>query len=49
MMKFQNRRQKRNLYKTNVNHIEDKTSCGSTVTQNFSERKSRKRSTLLNV
>jgi len=35
MMKFQNRRQRRNLYKTSVNHIEDKTSCGSTVTQNF--------------
>ena len=34
MMKFQNRRQRRNLYKTSVNHIEEKT-CGSMVTQNF--------------
>jgi hypothetical protein len=41
MMKFQNRRQRTNLYKTSVNHTEDKTSCGSMVTRN--------RSTLLNV
>jgi hypothetical protein len=35
MTKFQNRRKRRNLYNTSVNHIEDKTSCGSMVTQNF--------------
>jgi len=35
VIKFQNIRQKRNLYKTGVNHNEDKTSCGSMVTQNF--------------